>query len=553
MKHTKWSHFILQISVVSLFAATGALMGCIDGPMDASGADMYESNTLVPPVDMIPTRPEMTSSDKVVDQASPRIIIYKDYNAWFSNENRDEATLTSPPFNFTRDEDYAVLPMTDLASGVPKGAEVVIITSNSFGVVSTALAQRLPFAQFALQNFLQESCSATLVVHTADNSPQGLGYLAPGLSGPRTLDGNTNTMRLVPSISGQKSIFEKGPDGMADTADDATESSIQFLAPFDRNCCAHQGSLAGALPPNAKILLEGDNGEPIYAEYPYGKGRVIIGTLTFEFGFEGIVGQTNRMLINHFWNAIVEVDRDCDGVRVSTDCDDNDAGLGELLYAEGIDANYFVAPAQLDDDPWTFENGQVTATGGSQQALLGPEQDWEDVAVFATLSAAGTLGGCCGNEGETNRWRGGVILRGERNDNQDEGFHGYRCAVASNAETVGGVPHSGPSTGQFLQLAEFMDGAEDETGSECEGGHNTTFQELARTRYDFFDFAGGAKAHMTFYAIGNSLHCSITDGSGTVSASAIDNSFTRGTVGLSTLNLLGNYETIRVCAAKATE
>ena len=82
-------------------------------------------------------------------------------------------------------------------------------------------------------------------------------------------------------------------------------------------------------------------------------------------------------------------------------------------------------------------------------------------------------GGCCGNWGPTNRWRSGILLRASLDDDQDEGYHGYRCAIASNAETVGGIPHSGDSIGQFLQLSEFMDWPRGRLGLGVRGAETT--------------------------------------------------------------------------------
>ena len=243
-------------------------------------------------------------------------------------------------------------------------------------------------------------------------------------------------------------------------------------------------------------------------------------------------------------------DRDGDGVGAEDDCDDDDAAVGALLYDNGFesDTGWFATTPQLDE-PWTYDGGAVEAPGGGQQAMLGSETGWRDVVVYATLSSAGSWGGCCGNEGPIHRWRSGVLLRAEPDGDQEEGFHGYRCALASNAESAGGVPHAGPSTGHFLQLAAFLDGPEDDNRSECEGGPNTTFDELARAEHDIFDLTSGDDARMTFRITGDTLSCELEYGDQAVRVTAEDSRFGQGTIGLSTLNMMGRFHHIRVCEA----
>lgn len=243
-----------------------------------------------------------------------------------------------------------------------------------------------------------------------------------------------------------------------------------------------------------------------------------------------------------------DTDNDNDGIAAELDCDDDDSTLGAVLYEDtfGSDTGWFRTTSQLDD-PWNFGHGTVSSSDGGQQALLGQEQDWTDVAVFATLSATGTQRGCCGEQGSTNRWRAGIMLRASLDSDQDEGFRAYRCALASNAEGTGGIPHAGPSTGRFLQLAEFMDATEDDTQSECEDGPNTTFNELDRHDHDIVDLAAGGVAQLAFYAVGDELRCELGAGQETVTVTGQDDSFGHGTVGLSTLNMFGAFQEIKVC------
>ena len=80
---------------------------------------------------------------------------------------------------------------------------------------------------------------------------------------------------------------------------------------------------------------------------------------------------------------------------------------------------------------------------------------------------------------ERDRFRAGVLARANEDADQDEGFHGYRCAVARNSAVDCHDP------GRFVQIASFLDAEEDDIRSECEEHGatcpaNTTFEQLAR-------------------------------------------------------------------------
>ena len=450
-------------------------------------------------------------------------------------------------FELTKGVDYEVCTVDSLAAGIPSSAKVVIIESNHLGIATAGSWERSPTAQTNLSDFAD--AGGTVVVHLAGNAPAGLGYLAPGLSGPVTEDGDSNTLTLEAGDS----VLLRGPDESLGTADDLSGANIAWLG----GTFAHHGSLTGILPPDAKVLMRGAGGKPIYAEYEWGFGRFIVSSLTFEFG-EDInlgsthigFGQTNRLVMNHLYHALnrPDPDKDGDGVKQSMDCDDNDSLILERLHGDNFNRNngFFHETTQLGGDPWAYAEGVVMATGASQQALIGPSQSWDNVVIRTKISSGGTFGGCC-VQGATHRWRAGIVGHATLDEDQDEGFHGIRCALASNAQPLDGIPHGGASTGQFVQIGKFLDAEEDEIGSECEGGLNTTFDELARTNYDAFDFNDGREVQLSFWLVGNSLHCEAFDGVTKVSAHAYDNEFTSGTVGLSTLNMFGQFNDIEVC------
>ncbi|MED5370710.1 MAG: hypothetical protein VX899_06840 [Myxococcota bacterium] len=147
--------------------------------------------------------------------------------------------------------------------------------------------------------------------------------------------------------------------------------------------------------------------------------------------------------------------------------------------------------------------------------------------------------------GETERWRAGILVRASVDSDQDEGYNGYRCALANNAEEECFDP------GHFLQIGEFMDAPEDGINSECEGTcDNPTFDQLARADHDgSTDLSAGDSAALTFWVYGEELYCAAADSSGSTfaEATANDDSFPEGETGFSTLNMYGDFESIRVC------
>lgn len=147
--------------------------------------------------------------------------------------------------------------------------------------------------------------------------------------------------------------------------------------------------------------------------------------------------------------------------------------------------------------------------------------------------------------GQIDRWRGGILGRAAFDEDQDEGYHGYRCAIARNAEEDCADP------GWFVQLGEFLDAPEDSISSECEDGcpPNTTFESLGRKDTSAaFDLPTGASAVLSLTMLSDNLTCEATTSTGSkASVWASDTSFDKGTIGLSTLNLWGVYDWLEVC------
>lgn len=243
-------------------------------------------------------------------------------------------------------------------------------------------------------------------------------------------------------------------------------------------------------------------------------------------------------------------DGDGDGVPSSTDCDDVNPLIGALLYQNDMsaDTGYLATGPQLTD-PWVHGGGMVSNTEGGQQALLGQAETWGNTVTFLSLSAHGSKSGCSTDALDCNpeRFRAGVLARADIDADQDEGYHGYRCAVAMNAATDCYEP------GPFVQLGAFLDGPEDDIDSECVTGcaPNPTFDQLDRqNRSATTDILGGDSAMLTFWAVGAILVCTFDGASGEhVTTSAEDGRFSSGGTGLSTLNALGDFDHIKVCQA----
>lgn len=252
-------------------------------------------------------------------------------------------------------------------------------------------------------------------------------------------------------------------------------------------------------------------------------------------------------------------DDDGDGVPAASDCDDDDLQVGALLYENDFssDDGWFNTTPQLPEE-WGWENGTTFSTGPRQQAMLGAPQNWDNVVVYATVSARGTHNPCGNDPGEnacsgSDRWRAGILVRAEPDADQGEGLHGYRCALSSNA--VNGCYEDG----LFLQIGEFQDAAEDGVGSEdCAPPICTTndaFDQLGRKNHSnaIADLSDGHTAELRFYAVGRDLYCEAEGPTGQIVAtSAHDRSMTNGTIGLSTLNMNGEYDHIRVCEGYGT-
>jgi hypothetical protein len=257
------------------------------------------------------TLASLAPSLSIAGTADPRSIVrvYKDHDAWRTNPDggRDEATLVS--MGMVKGRDFFVEPMSALASGIPASTRAVIITANSRGTAATSEAQRSAAAQAALGAFLQTG--GTVILDLADNEIDN-GYLAPGSTGSplRSLPSNCSDATLTADALGGDGLiataddhrFVRGPDGVANTADDMDNVKIDLARggsdqqeeqntdpDLNRSSCSvvHGAlDLGMTLPTKARVLATATWGEtqrPVLAEYCHAGGRVIVNTFTLGY------------------------------------------------------------------------------------------------------------------------------------------------------------------------------------------------------------------------------------------------------------------------------
>ncbi len=234
------------------------------------------------------------------------VVIYKDYNPWFGDA-KNEAAFQAAPFSFTAGTDYKVRHTSELKTGIPATTSLIVLGSASSGS-SPVTNVNDAGSQAALEAFVMNG--GWLIAHVGDNVSHD-GFLIPGMTGkaddqtPNGTRGDGKPYCRVMNLAAPANHpFVAGPDGVTGTADDLTEDNVDMLS----SCSVNHGALEGILPGNAEILLREEKsptdgampGRAIYATYTYGQGRVVIGTLTFEFS-----GQRAQVLMNHLWWTVM--------------------------------------------------------------------------------------------------------------------------------------------------------------------------------------------------------------------------------------------------------
>ncbi|HUQ82694.1 MAG TPA: hypothetical protein VM076_16205 [Gemmatimonadaceae bacterium] len=228
--------------------------------------------------------------------ATPVIRVYQDEQPWFGL-NRAHTTILS--LGKVLNSDYFIHPLAALASPIPAGTAVVVITSNSNGTAAEALAQNSPAAQSNLAAFV--NAGGTLVVDMGDNLLSG-GFRAPGAVGTPNYEfpNPCQDATLLPGTATHPIVM--GPDDQPNTADDLTNDNI------DAGCYVAHGNLEEGLtlPGNARRLMTASfasGARAITADYVLGSGCVILDTNTKEFAGQQPVGSGPTVFMRNLFSA----------------------------------------------------------------------------------------------------------------------------------------------------------------------------------------------------------------------------------------------------------
>ena len=296
-------------------------------------------------------------------QDPPVVEVFKDFNAWW-DDDRDGATLAA--LGKVLGTDHFIHPVAELADGISPNADVVLITSNSWGVAATRIAQNEPAAQANLAAFARSG--GVVIVDMGDNDHAG-GFMAPGAVGTPDLvfPSDGADAKLTLAAAGADGVLGtaddhrlvRGPDGVAATGDDLDDDNI------DACCHVAHGNLSDGivLPPSATPLMTASFNridKPIVAEYCLGYGRVIVDTVTKESVIHAPEGQGASLFMLSLLSYAMDA-------RALTDCQIN--GLlesvrwmeGETKVA-GLEARLIRARADI-------ARGQLAAAAGKLRAF----------------------------------------------------------------------------------------------------------------------------------------------------------------------------------------
>lgn len=296
-------------------------------------------------------------------QEPPVVEVFKDFNAWW-DDDRDGATLAA--LGKVLGVDHFIHSVAELADGISPNADVVLITSNSWGDPATRMAQNEPAAQANLAAFARSG--GVVIVDMGDNDYDG-GFMAPGAVGTPdlVLPSDAADAKLTAAAAGDDGVLGtgddhrlvRGADGVAGTGDDLDNANI------DACCYVAHGNLSDGivLPPSATFVLTASfNGleKPIVAEYCLGYGRVIVDTVTKEFSGQDPVGQG----ASRFMLALLSYAMDA---RAQSDCHVN--GLIESLrWMEG-EKKVPGLEARLVRARGDIARGQFAAAAGKVRAF----------------------------------------------------------------------------------------------------------------------------------------------------------------------------------------
>ena len=254
------------------------------------------NNTITPEADYIPQETiyttELTQLATPVVRG-PIIRVYQNYIPWFG-ENRNNATLLF--LGKILGTDYFIHPMSDLAVGIPCNTAVVLIPSNSEGSAATAAEENDPKAQANLKSFAK--AGGVLIIDMGDNLSSG-GYIAPGAKGTPDFIFPDPCRDVTLTHKAFKHPFSKCPIQLNNNNID-----------MECGCSVAHGNLEQGitLPCDSTVLMTAtfDNIQrAVLAEYCYGRGHVILDTLTKEFICQQPQGTgPSNILVNLFSYAL---------------------------------------------------------------------------------------------------------------------------------------------------------------------------------------------------------------------------------------------------------
>lgn len=248
---------------------------------------------------------------------------------------RVEAVLIQD-LNLKKDVHFRVDGTSQLLGGIKAGTQVAILPSNFTDPANAAANVNSPESQANLLRFVEQG--GVLVMHIADNLP-GDSYQPPMLK-PVSLD---TTFPPPLSLMSSSHPVVLGPDLVAGTTDDWTQANIQCQDPSRIGRCRAMAHLLPLLPPEASVIITA-SGEPVFAEYEVGLGRVILTSIFVESGSAGDPGVSvgdgspRRILTNELFYATLRgVSGDTDPpVVMSVNAAPNPAATGTTVRLNAL-------------------------------------------------------------------------------------------------------------------------------------------------------------------------------------------------------------------------
>jgi hypothetical protein len=283
-----------------------------------------------------------------------------------------------------KDVHFRVDATSQLLGGIKEGTQVAIIPSNFTDPPTAAANVNSPESQANLLRFVENG--GVLVMHMADNLP-GDSYQPPMLK-PVLMNTTFPPPLMLVSSSHPVAL---GPDLVAGTTDDWTQTNIQCQDPARVGRCLSMARLLPLLPPDATVIITA-SGEPVFAEYEIGQGRVILTSIFVESGSAGnpgvIVGDGSprRILTNELFYATLR------GVSGDTDSPDvlsvtavpNPAASGTTVRLDALVQDEGCGEPGVQAAQFSQDGGPFIAMSPSDGGFDAPSEE-----AFAELTFTG--------------------------------------------------------------------------------------------------------------------------------------------------------------------